>query len=196
MQSIATLLSDGAVAIVPTDTVYGLVCCADRPDAIARIYALKGRPRREPLILLIAAAAQMSEYAADLPPAAHKLAAAAWPGPLTLVVRAGPSVPPVILGGGETVGLRVPDHPALLAILRRCGVAFASTSANRHGEPPPADAAAALAALVASPDFIVDAGPARHGAPSTVVDCTMTPPRVLRAGAFTESHIQDLLDTP
>ncbi len=196
MDSIAALLSDGAAAIVPTDTVYGLVCRADRPDAIARVFALKGRPRREPLILLIAAAAQMSEYAAEVPPAAQRLAAAGWPGPLTIVVRASGTVSPAILGDGDTVGLRVPDHAALLAILRRVGVALASTSANRHGEQPPADAASALAALVASPDFIVDAGPARHGVPSTVVDCTVTPPRVVRAGALTESRIRELLDTP
>jgi len=196
VEAIAEALERGAVAIVPTDTVYGLVCRADRSDAVERIYALKGRPRREPLILFLADATQMDTYTAEVPLSAKRLAAAFWPGPLTMVVGAGAGVPSALLGGGDTVGLRVPDHAALLAIVRRCGTALASTSANRHGAPPPADADAAAAAFDTPPELIVDGGPARHGIPSTVVDCTVSPPRVVRAGAVSEEAVQAALNTP
>ena len=193
LDTVARVLETDGVVIMPTDTVYGLVCRCDRPGAIERMYAFKSRPRSDPLILLVHAARQLAAYAADVPAIADMLATRFWPGALTLVLRRGPAVPDLVTGGGATVGFRMPDHEALLAVLRCCGVPLASTSANRHGGASPQDADAAITALGAPVDLVVDSGPTVHGQPSTVLDCTVHPPAVVRAGALDVTQVRAAL---
>src|SRR5687767_6789365 len=125
----ARVLRAGGLVAFPTETVYGLGADASRDDAAARIFAVKGRPRAHPLIVHLAPEAQLEDWAAEVPEAARKLAAAAWPGPLTIILKRGPRVAAATTGGGGTVGLRVPAHPMAQALLRAFGGGVAAPSA-------------------------------------------------------------------
>jgi L-threonylcarbamoyladenylate synthase len=177
-------LADGAVVGLPTDTVYGLAARLDRPAALAAIFALKGRPDGLALPVLVDGVAQARLVASSWPPAAERLAARLWPGPLTLVVPARPEVGRLVGGDGATVGVRCPDHPVVTGLCRRSGP-LAVTSANRHGEPPATTAGAVQAAFdgpgTSALALVVDGGRC-DGVPSTVADCTTWPPVELRAG--------------
>src|SRR6185295_4965779 len=131
-RAVAVLEGGGLVAF-PTETVYGLGADASSEAAVARIFAAKGRPRGHPLIVHLAEGAQLDDWAIDVPEAARQLARAAWPGPLTLVLRKGPRVAAAVTGGAATVGLRVPAHPIAQALLRGFGGGVAAPSANRFG---------------------------------------------------------------
>ncbi|MDY0021964.1 L-threonylcarbamoyladenylate synthase, partial [Arenimonas caeni] len=130
-------LRRGEAIGLPTETVYGLAADASNPDAVRRIFALKGRPADHPLIVHVAGPEAIDDWALDVPPAARALAAAFWPGPLTLILRKQAAVPPEVTGGQDTVGLRCPDHPVALALLRAFGGGLAAPAANRvgHGSP-------------------------------------------------------------
>ncbi len=173
-------LSAGAVVAVPTDTVYGLAARLDRPDAVARVVALKGRPPGLALPVACDSVAQASAVAPPLAGYAAVLARRFWPGPLTLVVRAGP----LVGGTGDTVGLRVPDHPGVRALCRGAGP-LTLTSANPHGEPPGTSAARVAVAFAGTGlALVLDGGESPGGVASTVVDCTGPAPRCLRAGGL------------
>jgi L-threonylcarbamoyladenylate synthase len=176
-----SMLAGGGVVAIPTDTVYGLAARLDRPQALAGIFAVKGRPPGLALPVLIGRWAQVHLVAGKLPPSARQLAARFWPGALTVVVPARPEVGPLLGGDGETVGLRQPDHPFVLALCRRVGP-LACTSANRHGEPPCATAVEVVQAFGADQVPLVVDGGRCEGAPSTVVDCTASPPTCVRPG--------------
>jgi L-threonylcarbamoyladenylate synthase len=179
-EAVRALLA-GGVVLLPTDTVYGLAVAASVPGSVAQLFALKGRQRDVPIAVLVAGPSQAWALAAEpLPEAARRLAARWWPGPLTLVVARAPGWDVDIGGSGETVGVRCPDHGLVQALCRAVGP-LATTSANRHGEAPAATAQAAAAA-VGHTGLVIDEGPL-EGAPSTVVDCTVSPVRVLREGA-------------
>jgi L-threonylcarbamoyladenylate synthase len=188
----------GGLVVVPTETVYGLGADADDPAAVGRVFDVKGRPRGHPLIVHLASAAQVPEWARDVPEPAAVLADACWPGPLTLLLRRAARVRDEVTGGRDTVGLRVPSHPLTAALLGRFGGGIAAPSANRFGRVSPTTAAHVLADLgdVLDParDVVLDGGPSPVGVESTIVDCTVDPPQVLRPGGIPTEDVARLLD--
>ncbi len=186
----AAILRAGGLVAFPTETVYGLGADAANPDALHRLYAVKGRPADHPVIVHLAAAAQLDDYASELPEIARALAHACWPGPLTLVVRrrAG-AVADAATGGRDTVGLRVPDHPLALALLRAFSGGVAAPSANRFGKVSPTTAQHVRDDLGADVDMVLDGGPCRVGVESTIVDVTSAVPVILRVGGVSEERL-------
>lgn len=197
-EAVAALAAGGLVAI-PTETVYGLAARADRPQAVERIFEIKGRPRHHPLIVHVAGPEALAGWVADVPPAAAVLAAACWPGPLTMLLSRGPRTGDWITGARNTVGIRVPGHDLTLAVLERLGTAVAAPSANRFGKVSPTTADHVVDDLghLLDParDRILDGGPCRIGLESTIVDLTVDPPQLLRAGGIDARTIERLLDT-
>jgi L-threonylcarbamoyladenylate synthase len=191
-----TALRHGGLVAFPTETVYGLGADAADPDALARLYAVKGRPAEHPVIVHVGEPAQLAEWAADVPRAARLLADALWPGPLTLVVPRAASVPDGVTGGGETVGVRVPDQPVALALLRAFGGGIAAPSANRFGRVSPTTAADVRAELGADVDVILDDGPCSVGVESTILDCTGGELVILRPGGVTRERIEAVSGQP
>lgn len=180
-RAVAVLRAGGLVGL-PTETVYGLAGDASNPAAVRRIFEAKGRPPDHPLIVHLGDAAQLDEWAAELPPVAHRLAEAFWPGPLTLVARRGPRAIDEVTGGLPTVAIRVPSHPLTLAVLRAFGGGVAAPSANRFGRVSPTTAQAVRDELGDTVDLVLDGGPCDVGVESTIVDVTVDPPAILRPG--------------
>ncbi len=178
----AGLLRSGKLVAFPTETVYGLGADALNPEAVARIFAAKGRPPTNPLIVHVAHVEQVATVAADFPPLAKRLAAAFWPGPLTLVLPKSPRVPDAVTAGGPTVAVRLPGHPVAATLLRAAGVPVAAPSANRSGRLSPTTAAHVEDGLA---DLVLDGGPSPGGLESTVVDVTGDRVRLLRPGPVT-----------
>ena len=197
-EAVAALEAGGLVAI-PTETVYGLAAIADRPEAVRRIFETKGRPSDHPLIVHLAGAEALDGWVVDIPPAAGVLAEACWPGPLTMLLARGPRTGDWITGGRDTVGIRVPAHELTLAVLDRLGTGVAAPSANRFGKVSPTTAQHVLDDLghLLDParDRILDGGACQVGVESTIVDLTVEPPQLLRAGAIDADTITRLLDT-
>jgi len=196
MQEAAEALRGGGLVAFPTETVYGLGADAENPAAVARIFAAKGRPAEHPLIVHIANPGQLTHWAKDIPPAAWLLAQRYWPGPLTLILRRASRVPDIVTGGQDTVGLRVPDHPLALALLKAFGGGIAAPSANRFGRVSPTTAAHVREELGEAMDFILDGGPCRVGIESTILDLSGHQPRLLRPGAVTIAEIEAILEQP
>src|SRR5262245_264241 len=176
----ANLVRRGLVVAYPTDTVYGLAVDPRNADAVKRLFALKGRPESSALTLVAADLAHV-RAAGEMTADAERLAARWWPGPLTIVVRAQAILAREMLAGGSTVGIRIPDHDVAIALARDTGFAITATSANRSGAAA-ASTAGGVADALPDVDAIVDAGPVRGGAPSTIVDASVQPPTLLRAG--------------
>jgi L-threonylcarbamoyladenylate synthase len=189
LERAAALLRAGRLVAFPTETVYGLGANAMDTAAIRRIYAAKGRPSRNPLIVHVASVALARELAAEWPELADILARRFWPGPLTLVVRKSPRIPDEVTGGGATVGIRVPAHPVALAILATAGIPLAAPSANRSNEISPTTAAHVARSLGDRVDLIIDGGATTVGIESTVVDVTGAQPIVLRPGMISADDI-------
>jgi L-threonylcarbamoyladenylate synthase len=186
----AALLSAGGLVAFPTETVYGLGADASREDAVARIFEVKGRPRAHPLIVHLAPGARLEDWAIDVPELAHRLAAAAWPGPLTLILRRGPRVAAAVTGGADTVGLRVPAHPLAQALLRAFGGGVAAPSANRFGAVSPTTADHVVADLRGDVDYVLDGGPCEVGVESSIVDLSRGRPVLLRPGGLPREAIE------
>lgn len=185
-----SIVQAGGIIAFPTDTVYGVGCDPYNKGAIARIYRAKGRDRQKALPLLLSGTESLPLVARQLPTSAEALGARFWPGALTLVVHRRAELPEE-LGGGDTIAVRVPDHAELRAFIAQCGGALAATSANLSGEPDALDAIQAHASLGERVDLIIDGGRVRGGVPSTVVDCTVQPPAILRVGAISEAEIRE-----
>jgi len=194
-EAVAVLRRGGLVA-VPTETVYGLAADASNPEAVARIFAAKGRPADHPLIVHLPGAEVLDEWAVDIAPAARALAEACWPGPLTLVLRRSGRVPDAVTGGRDTVGLRVPDHPVTGRLLRRFGGGLAAPSANRFGRVSPTRAEHVVADLGDRVDLVLDGGPCRVGVESTIVEVLDDRVTVLRTGAVTPEQIEAITGVP
>lgn len=192
----ARVLAAGGVVAFPTETVYGLGAVAHDTAAVRRVFAVKGRPADHPLIVHLAAADQLASWAAEVPAAAATLTAALWPGPLTVLVRRAAHVPDVVTGGRDTVGLRVPAHPLARAMLAAVGDGVAGPSANRFGRVSPTSAEHVLADLGDDVDLVLDGGPCGLGLESTIVDCTVDPPVVLRHGGVPVEQLDELLGRP
>ncbi len=193
LRGAAEILRGGGLVAVPTETVYGLAGNGLDAGAVEKIYEVKGRPAVKPLSLMVAGPEEMERYCLDVPPQARTLAARFWPGPLTIVLRARPEIPPVVLAGGDTVGLRWPDHPLTLALLRETALPFAAPSANPSGEPSPKDARQVLAYFDGKIEGVVDGGACGIGRESTVLSLASTPYRILRPGALAGEEIADAL---
>ncbi|MDB5097094.1 MAG: hypothetical protein JWM80_1515 [Cyanobacteria bacterium RYN_339] len=189
----ARILRAGGLVAFPTETVYGLGANALDEQAVARIYAAKGRPSGNPLIVHVADAAMARQVAAEWPDAAERLATACWPGPLTLVLRRGPHIPASVTAGLPAVGVRVPAHPVALALIRAAGVPIAAPSANPYTGVSPTTAAHVAAGLGDKVDLILDGGAATVGLESTVLDLTSAVPRVLRPGGMSLGRLRELL---
>lgn len=189
----AQILQQGGLVAFPTETVYGLGADAENPAAVARLFAVKGRPTNHPLIVHVASVDAAERYAARVPETARQLAAACWPGPLTLLLRKGPLIPLATTGGLETVGLRVPSHPLALELLERFGRGVAAPSANRFGRVSPTRAEHVVADLGSDVDLVLDGGACQVGLESTILDLTGELPVLLRPGAVTVERIESLL---
>jgi L-threonylcarbamoyladenylate synthase len=177
----------------PTDTVYGLGAHAFQPTAVARLYAVKERPARLPIPLLLPDPAALPDVCTDIPPLVWQLAERFWPGGLSLVLRRVSRVPDAVTAGGPTVAVRVPDHPLVRELCRRLGAPLAATSANRHSQPPPATASEVEAALAGRIPLILDGGTCPGGVASTVLDLTVSPPVILRPGPITTEQLAALV---
>jgi L-threonylcarbamoyladenylate synthase len=180
----------GGVIAMPTDTLYGLAVDPRRADAVARIFAVKGRGAENALPLIAADEAQVIAGFGALPISAARLAARFWPGPLTLLFAAPRSLAPAVNGGTGRVGVRVPDHSVARALCRACGSVLTATSANVSGEPPSADPDEVARAIGDRIDVLVDAGRTRGGPPSTIVDASGGVPVIVRAGAIAAEEIE------
>jgi L-threonylcarbamoyladenylate synthase len=192
-QAVAALRR-GEVVGLPTETVYGLAADAGNASAVAKIFALKGRPADHPLIVHIAGAAQLADFCREVPPAAHALAQAFWPGPLTLILPRAASVPDAVTGGQDSVGLRCPAHPLALELLRAFGGGLAAPSANRFGRISPTSAAHVRAELGTAVPIVLDRGDCEVGIESTNVDLVSPRPRILRPGLITREQVEAVLD--
>ena len=192
----AGLLRAGGIVAVPTETVYGLAGNGLDPAAVERIYEVKGRPAVKPLSLMVPGPEAFSDLCEAVPRAAYVLAERFWPGPLTVVLRAKPLLPAIVLAGGNTVGLRCPDSEKTLALLRVCGVPLAAPSANPSGAPSPKTAEEVLAYFDGAIDAVIDGGPCVLGTESTIVSLAGDGLAVLRQGALPEATVRRcLIDT-
>lgn len=178
----AELLRAGEIVGLPTETVYGLAANALDARAVARLFEIKGRAAHNPVIVHVASLEMARQCVAEWPAAADRLAAACWPGPLTLVLPRAPSIPDIVTAGGRTVGVRWPSHPFIQAVIRACGFPLAAPSANPSNELSPTTAEHVRKSLGDKIRLIVDGGASHVGIESTVVDLSIAPPRVLRPG--------------
>jgi L-threonylcarbamoyladenylate synthase len=187
--SAAQRLRAGGLVAFPTETVYGLGADAANAQAMARLYAVKGRPGDHPVIVHFATAQAAFAWACEVPEAAHRLARAFWPGPLTLILRRAPHVGDFVTGGQDTVGLRVPAHPLAQQLLAAFGGGVAAPSANRYGRVSPTTAQHVRDDLGGDVDQVLDGGPCEVGIESTIVDCSRGTPVVLRPGGISAAQI-------
>ena len=192
----AKLLQAGELVAVPTETVYGLAADASNPQAVAKIFIAKGRPANHPLIVHIGDLAQLNNWARDIPPQALLLAKAFWPGPLTLLLAKADHVSPVVTGGKDSIGIRMPAHPVLLALLQRTGLAVAAPSANPYKKLSPTSALQVMAGLDGRIAAVLDGGDCSVGLESTIVDLTSAQPQVLRAGPISAAELETVLGVP
>jgi L-threonylcarbamoyladenylate synthase len=189
----AHILRTGGLVAFPTETVYGLGANALDADAVAKIFAAKGRPAHNPIIVHIATIEDAKKLVCSWPDIAEHLAARFWPGPLTLVLPKAARVSDLLTAGGPTIALRMPAHPVALALLRACGLPLAAPSANRSTELSPTLPEHVLRGLADRIDLLLDAGPTPGGLESTVLDLTGDPPRLLRPGLVTLPELEALL---
>ncbi len=185
-------LRRGQLVVFPTDTVYGVAALAENAEAVARIYAAKNRPRHMAIPVMVAEPDRATDVARPLP-GFWALAEAFWPGPLTIILPKTEALSPIVAAGGDTVALRIPDHPLALALLRAVDRPLAVTSANLSGQPPTLTAEEARDQLEGRVAIIVDGGRAPGGQPSTILDLTSEPLKILRPGPITWPQIAEAL---
>ena len=193
LQAAAAVLRGGGLVAFPTETVYGLGAHALDESAVAGIYAAKGRPSYNPLIVHVADVDGARRLVADWPTSAELLARAFWPGPITMVLPKRPLVPDAITAGLPNVAVRVPGHPVALALLREARLPVAAPSANRFTQLSPTTAAHVVEGLGDRVDLVLDGGPTTVGIESTVVDLTGPAPRVLRPGMISAAQIGNVV---
>ena len=182
LDAAAAVLKSGGTVAFPTESFYGLGADALSPEAVRRVFRIKGRPESKPLLVLVDSIERALALVEGASPGARELMARHWPGPLTLVLRAAPLVPTEVTAGSGTVGVRVPGHAVALGLVRAAGMPVTAPSANPSGGAPPTRAGEVAASFGDAVDFILDAGATAGGAGSTLADCTVWPPRILRQG--------------
>lgn len=193
IEAAAAILRAGGLVGIPTETVYGLGANGLDPAAVRRIFEAKGRPQDNPLILHIPDPSWLERYCRDVPAAARRLAEQFWPGPLTMILPRRTLVPDEVTCGLETVGVRCPDHPVTLDIIRAAGVPVAAPSGNRSGRPSPTCARHMLEDMEGRIQAVVDGGPCGVGVESTIVDLTLPVPRLLRPGGLPLEALEAVL---
>ena len=193
MAEAAKLLLSGGLVAVPTETVYGLAANGLDGEAVSRIYAVKGRPENKPISMLVGGMATVETFCREIPEAAYRLAEAFWPGPMTMILKKKENVPDIVTAGGDTVGVRCPDHPMTLEILCLAGVPLATPSANPSGMESPTDADMVAAYFAGKIPCIVDGGVCAVGLASTIVDLTGETPRILRKGTLTAEMLSNAM---
>jgi len=189
----AAILAEGGLVAFPTETVYGLGADGLNPEAVARIYAAKGRPATNPVILHVADADAAKALVSNWPVEAQALTERFWPGPLTLVLPASGAVPSIVRAGGPSVALRCPAHPVALALIRAAGRPLAAPSANRSQHLSPTRAEHVASSLGEAVDLILDGGPTEAGLESTILDLSGERPRLLRPGPISPAELAALL---
>lgn len=189
----ADMLKDGELVAFPTETVYGIAALGLAATAVERLYEAKNRPASKAFSLQVADVSQVQKVAACVPQSARKLMEAFCPGPLTVVLPKAARVPLEATGGRDTVGVRIPDNPVALALLRAVGEPLAVPSANISGHVSPTSAQAVYADMAGRLPLILDGGACRVGIESTIVDCTKSDIRILRQGAISEAEIRRVL---
>jgi len=187
------LLRAGELVAFPTETVYGLGADASNPEAVARIFSAKGRPADHPVIVHLWSSFQVEDWAREFPPQGRRLAAAFWPGPLTLVLPRASRVPDVVTGGQDTVALRVPSHPVARALLEAFGGGIAAPSANRHGRVSPTRAAHVHEELGDRVGMILDGGECEVGLESTIVSLAGPQAQLLRPGKVARAELEQVI---
>jgi L-threonylcarbamoyladenylate synthase len=192
----AGILRAGGLVAIPTETVYGLAADALDPEAVAGIFRAKGRPATNPLIVHVSDVPMARRLAGSWPRAAEAIATHLWPGPVTVVVPCGPSIPDIVTANGPTVALRCPDHRLARRLIEKAGRPLAAPSANRSEAVSPTTAAHVLASLGSRIDLILDGGSCGRGIESTVVDCTTDPPRILRPGPLSREQLEAVIGGP
>jgi L-threonylcarbamoyladenylate synthase len=196
----AEKLRAGGLVAFPTETVYGLGADATNPAAVARIYEVKGRPQDHPVIVHLSDINQIDQWASEIPEYAIALARNFWPGPMTLILPRKNGVGDFITGGQESVGLRIPNNPIALELIKRAGIGVAAPSANRFGAISPTNALAVheeIGALLDSQsDSILDGGPSDVGVESTIIECLGATPKILRPGAITQEMVEEVTGLP
>ena len=194
-RAVGVLRAGGLVAF-PTETVYGLGADASNPEALKKVFLAKGRPRDHPLIVHVADAVQLANWAREVPASARALALRFWPGPLTMILKRVPQVNDLVTGGQDTVAVRVPSHPVAQALLRRFGSGVAAPSANRFGRVSATTAAHVRREFGDEVDCVLDGGAADVGIESTIVDLSGARPALLRPGWITAQRLEESLGTP
>ena len=189
----ARLLAEGELVAVPTETVYGLASDAFREEAVLANYEAKGRPETKPLNVLVDGMSMAESVCKDIPLDSYKLAEAFWPGPLTMILKGKGTLPAIVPAGGETQGVRCPDHPVTLNIIRALGRPLACPSANLSGHPSPKSAGDVLGQLAGRIRGVVDGGECSVGVESTILDMTAAPYRILRQGGLSREAIEAVL---
>ena len=189
----AEVILRGGLVAVPTETVYGLAGNGLNTDAVSRIYEVKGRPAIKPLSLLVSGLSVAGTVCAEITESARTLAGAFWPGPLTIVLPRCETVPDIVAAGGDTIGVRCPDHPKTLELLRLVGVPLAAPSANVSDMPSPKSAEDVLAYFDGIIDCVIDGGVSVLGIESTIVDLSAASYKILRQGALPEDDIRRAL---
>lgn len=193
MAPAAEIIKNGGLVAVPTETVYGLAANGLCEDAVQKIYDVKNRPKTKPISLLVSEMEDVEKFCRNIPDTAYQLAESFWPGPLTMVLNKKEVVPDIVTAGGDTVGVRCPDHPITLALIRLSGVPLAAPSANLSGAPGPKNVSDVLEVFNGKIEAAVDGGVCAVGIESTIIDLTVTPPRLLRQGGLPRENIESVL---
>ncbi|HHU20304.1 MAG TPA: threonylcarbamoyl-AMP synthase [Bacilli bacterium] len=193
---LAQYIKAGEVVAFPTETVYGLGADATNPEAVEKIFSAKGRPADNPLIVHVVSTEQIARYVTEISPDAKKLIEAFMPGPLTVVLPSNGKISAQVTAGLDTIGVRIPDHPAAQELIRKAGLPIAAPSANLSGKPSPTSAIHVFQDLNGKIKAILDGGSTGVGLESTVVDCTGDQPEIIRPGGVTQLEIEEVLGYP
>nr|WP_084715785.1 L-threonylcarbamoyladenylate synthase [Vibrio galatheae] len=184
-----TILASGELVAIPTETVYGLAADASNPEAVKKIFAAKGRPADHPLIVHIGDVEQLSDWAKNIPQQAYTIADAFWPGPVTLLLDKADQATPVVTGGLDTIGIRMPAHDVFATLIKSSGMAVAAPSANPYKKLSPTSAQHVIKSLGGKIAAVLDGGDCAHGLESTIIDLTQKPFRILRSGPVTAAQL-------
>jgi L-threonylcarbamoyladenylate synthase len=193
MTGAADIIKNCGLVAVPTETVYGLAANGLDEKAVLKIYDVKNRPETKPINLLVCGMTDVEKFCREIPDAAFLLAEKFWPGPLTMILKKSESVPEIVTAGGDTVGVRCPDHTKTLELIRLAGVPLAAPSANLSGEPSPKNVDDVLKVFDKKIDAAVDGGLCTVGTESTIVDMTSWPPAILRQGGLPRQRLEETL---
>jgi L-threonylcarbamoyladenylate synthase len=193
LKEAVSLLLSGGILAVPTETFYALAVNPFREDTLERLFALKARSPLKPVLLLVSGRDMLSQVARKIPELAGRLINRFWPGPLTLILPARAGLPGLLTGGTDTIGVRQPRQDVTLRLVTALGFPVTGTSANRTGRPPLTRADDVAAEFGEGVDLILDAGPCPGGLPSTIVDVSGAPPRLVRSGAVSESQLTEII---